>query len=157
MVKIANRIIGESATGKVTGQDAVSNPPQGATKIASSKLTAQEFYKDKFEQVQKNKEAREEKSSWTFFGALFLGPLVGTSIGGPIADKTEDKNKKNDLRDMIEKGREQIKKLEAELAEVYDSSFVATGDWFSGRDKGAESTNVNHVTAKKQTAKDDDD
>ncbi len=84
-------------------------------------------------------------------------------MGSPIAGKSDHENKKDDLRSMIEKENEEIKKLQAELNEVYDSSFVATANWFSGRDEGAEfqgESSVNQATAKKLAAnpfKDDDD
>ena len=144
MLKIANRTIGESVTAKATAQAVVSNSnePQNA-------VTSHEYYRDKFEHVQKNKEARDEKSA-ALFGTIFGGPLIGTRVGEPIVDKTDQK--KSDLRDMIEKSSEEIKKLEAELAEVYDSSFVSTSNWFIGRDAGEqEESNVNQVTARKTT------
>jgi hypothetical protein len=149
MLKIANRIVGESITAKAIDQEAVS-----ISNTAQTAITSREYYRDKFEEVQKNKEARDEKSGGSLFGTIFHGPLVGTRVGEPIADKTDDK--KNELRDMISKASEEIKKLEADLANVYDSSFVATGDWFSGRDKGAEfqgESNVNQVTARKRTTR----
>jgi hypothetical protein len=134
--------------------------------VLNNQLTAQqESYRQKLEQVEKNKEARDESNSASLFGSIFLGPLVGTVVGGPIAGKSDHETKKDDLRSMIEKENEEIKKLEAELAEVYDSNFVATANWFSGRDEGVEfqgESNVNQTTARKLTAKtsfssDDDD
>ncbi len=131
--------------------------------VLNHKLNAQDSYQHQVEQVEKNKEAKEEKSSFTISGSIFLGPLVGTALGGPIAGKSDHENKKDDLRSMIEKESEEIKKLQAELNEVYDSSFVATANWFSGRDEGAEfqgESNVNQATAKKRATnpfKDDDD
>jgi len=183
MLKIGKSTISQSVTVQTTEQEAVSNQPQAAainnapTKVASSentwqraglqqnelmqksvlneKLTAQESYGHQLQQIEKNKEAREEKSSASF-GTIFLGPLIGTVVGRPIADKADHKNKKDDLRSMIEKASEEIKKLEEELAEVYDSNFVATSNWLFGRDEGAESqgdSNVNQTTATKLKAK----
>jgi hypothetical protein len=89
--------------------------------------------------------------------------LVGTFVGENVAGKSDLENKKNDLRSMMETASEEIKKLQSELDEVYDSNFVSTGNWFSGRDKDVEfqgESNFNPTTAKKQTAnpfKDDDD
>jgi hypothetical protein len=142
MLKIANRIVGESVTVKATDHEAVSKQPQTG-------VTSREYYRDKFEEVQKNKEARQEKGTDSLIGTIFLGPLIGTRVGEPIADKTDQK--KNEMRDMIEKTSEEIQKVEAELADVYDSSFIATGDFFSGRDRGQGESNVNHVTARKTT------
>lgn len=193
MVKIGKLTISQSASVQTTQlehQESVSNQPQSAetshasTKAANSentwqraalkqdelskrsvlteKLTSQESYGHQLEQIEKNKEAREEKSGFSFFGSIFLGPLVGTVVGGSIADKP-DHEKKNDLRSMIENANEEIKKLQAELDEVYDSNFVATANWLSGRDEGTEiqgESNVNQATARKRAAdpfKDDDD
>jgi hypothetical protein len=133
--------------------------------VLTEKLTSQESYGHQLEQIKKNKEARDEKSSFSSLGSIFLGPLVGTAVGSPIAGKSDHENKKNDLRSMIETASEEVKKLQAELDEVYDSSFVATGNWFSGRDEGVEfqgESNVNQSTARKLTTKtsfgsDDDD
>jgi hypothetical protein len=131
--------------------------------VLNQKLTSQESYGHQLEQIEKNKEAREEKNSFSLFGSIFLGPLVGTVVGGPIAGKSDHENKKDDLRSMIEKENEEIKKLQTELDEVYDSNFVATANWLDGRDEGAElqgESNLNQTTAKKLAAnpfKDDDD
>ena len=132
--------------------------------VLNQKLTSQESYGHQLEQIEKNKEARDEKSGFSSIGSIFLGPLVGTALGSPIAGKSIDhENKKDDLRSLIEKENEEIKKLQAELDEVYDSNFVATANWLSGRDEGAEiqgESNVNQTTAKKLAAnpfKDDDD
>lgn len=174
-------------------QESVSNQPQTAeashasTKAASSentwqraalkqdelskksvlteKLTSQESYSHQLEEIKKNKEARDEKSSGSFFGSIFLGPLVGTVVGNPIAGKSDHENKKDDLRSMIETASEEIKKLQAGLNEVYDSSFVSTGNSFSGRDEGVEvqgESKINQATARKLSTKtsfgsDDDD
>jgi hypothetical protein len=147
MLKISNRVTGESVRAKATDVEAVSNQPQTAV---SNKLTSREFYRDKFE-VQKNKEAREEKSAASSLGTILFGPLIGTRVGEPVVNKT-DQNK-NDLRDMIEKQSEEIKKLEAELAEMYDSNFVTTSDLFSGYDEAAGESNVNRATAEKPKRK----
>ncbi len=184
MLKIGKSTISQSATVQTTEQEAVSNQAQAAvinnapTKVASSentwqrsglvqeglkqksilneKLTTQESYGQQLEQVQKNKEAREVNGNSSLFGTIFRGPLIGTVVGSPIADKADHENKKDDLRRMIEKESEEIKKLEAELAEVYDSNFVATTNWFVGGDQGAEfqgESNVNQTTATELKAK----
>lgn len=120
-------------------------------------------YRHLREKIEQDKEAREEKGNGSLFGSIFGGLLVGTSVGGDIAGKSDLEKKKNDLRDMIEKESEEIKKLQAELDEVYDSNFVATANWLSGRDEGTEiqgDSNVNQATARKRAAdpfKDDDD
>ncbi len=90
-------------TTELEHQESVSNQPQSAetshasTKAANSentwqraglqqdelmqksvlneKLTAQESYGHQLEQIEKNKEAREEKNSFSLFGSIFNGPI----------------------------------------------------------------------------------
>ncbi len=41
-------------------------------------------------EVNRAKEAREENSGWGLFGAIFLGPLMGTQIGSAIGGAGND-------------------------------------------------------------------
>jgi hypothetical protein len=102
----------------------------------------------------KKKEARDENSNGSHFGTLFLGPLVGTFVGNPIDDKSDHKNKKDDLQSVIAQKNEEITQLQTELAEATNSNSGPDLSSFLGDDEGSEfqeEANVNKTTTKKLT------
>ena len=158
MLKIANRIISQPAAVQAAAQTQTEQPASTqsqtaeATKVVSSENTWQRAGLQQNEIMQKsvlNQKLTAQKSS-----------LVGTAVGGHIAIKSDHENKKDALRDMINTANEEIKKLQAELDKMYDSNFVATDNFFNGRDEGAEESDVSRTIAKEVTAtssNDDDD
>ena len=121
----------------------------------NQELATDQSYAHNQEEANKAKEAREENGNGSLFGTIFGGPLIGTFIGDAIGSNTE--TKKNDLRKQIEAMQKEVGKLEEELAEIQDNSFIETfGDWLTGSDGGESDI----VAATKVTPKydpDDDD
>ncbi len=111
--------------------------------VIHEKLTAQQNYDQKKEQVEKNREAREDSNTGSILGTIFGGPLVGTFIGNATDEKSSRTEiKQSDVRKLTEAMQNEAKKLEKDLAEVYDNAFIETvGGWLTGSDSGvADST-----------------
>ena len=122
--------------------------------LLNHELATEQSYAHAQVQANKEKEAREENINGSLFGTIIDGLLIGTFIGDAIGSNTE--TKQNDLRKHIEATQKEVEKLEEEVAEAQDNSFLETfGDWLTGSDGG-----VSDIVATKLTPKydpDDDD
>ncbi len=117
----------------------------------------EQSYEHAMEKVKQNKEAREESQTGSLFGTIFGGPIVGTHIGNAIETEASTETNKSPVRDLLGTTEAEVKKMQAGLSEIYDSSFVETGGGFVGDDgvqSDATDTKVSHTETKKSQMQD---
>jgi hypothetical protein len=94
--------------------------------IVQQTRLAQSYESSKAE-IEREKEAKEENHPATLWGTIFDGPIIGSAIGNGIDTNVSDTEaNKSPLRDLVGASAEEMKKLQEQMKEVYDNSFVET-------------------------------
>jgi hypothetical protein len=94
--------------------------------IAQQTKLAQSYERSKTE-IEQAKEAREEKQSANFWGTIYGGPFIGSLIGNAVeTDASGTEANKSPVRDLLETTAEEMKKIQEQMKEIQDNSFIET-------------------------------